>query len=142
MKKYLLLVFSIVFFSCSKEGNLADSPNLSDIAYFRVSLNGKAFDFTESNSVNSVYSQGFVHSGCFFNGQNCVIDYGAYLLVSSTGALTPSIGLSFDNLYNQPSQTNESSTFYTLFNTVPTNFLSSIQEENNIKGVGSIHYIR
>lgn len=135
MKKYLLLIFSIALFSCSNSNNPEDTSNSGDIAYFRASINGKSIDFTENNTINSVYSQNFVYSGCFLNGQDCVIDYGAFLLLNSAGSFTPSIGLSFDNLYNQTSQANESSTFYDLFNTIPGNFITSVQEANDIKGV-------
>ena len=135
MKKYLVLAFSITLFSCSKGDDSTPSPSANDIAYFRASLNGKAVDFTQSNYLNPVYSQNFTFSGCFLNGQDCVIDYGAFLMPYSTMAFVPSIGLSFDNLYNQSSQANESTTFYSLFTIIPTNFITSSQETNDFKGV-------
>lgn len=134
MKKCLLAVSLIVLFSCSK-GDEGDASSTGEVAYFKMYLDGKSVDFTQSDYISPDYVQEFVHSGCFSSGQDCVIDYGAILMPYPGSSMAPSIGVSFDNLYNQPSQVDEPATFYSLFTVVPTNFITEIQETNNVKGI-------
>jgi len=134
MKKYLIAASLVVLFSCSKVDE-GDSSSTGEVAYFKMYLDGKSVDFTQSDYTSPVYVQEFVHSGCFSSGQDCVIDYGAVLMPFTGTSLVPNIGFSFDNLYNEPSQADEPATFYSLFTVVPSNFITESQETNNVKGI-------
>lgn len=107
----------------------------TDVAYFRGTLSGVNVNFSQSNYINPVYVQQYYHGGCFLSSFDCVIDYGAFLIPYSNSNFYPSLGLTFMNLYNEPTVANEVNTFNSLFSTIPTNFITSIQEDNDELGI-------
>ena len=107
----------------------------NEVAYFRGSLGGVNVNFTQSNYTNPVYVQQYYHGGCFLSSFDCVIDYGAFLIPYSNSNFYPSLGLTFMNLYNEPTVTNEVSVFNSLFSTIPTNFINNEQEDNDELGI-------
>lgn len=101
MKKYLLAALTIILFSCSKEDSTDNPPTTNAIAYFKASLNGQAFNYTQTDYSTSAYSYNFYNGfksgpgyfdksysfGCFMQPSNVVNSY-------------PQISLTFSNMYN------------------------------------------
>jgi hypothetical protein len=143
----VLFVLPLIFISCDDE--LLDPllveelqnptpvlpPVTNEIAFFRGSIDGTNVNFTQSNFINPVYIQQFYHGGCFLSSFDCVIDYGAFLVPYASSNFYPSLGLSFMNLYNQPTIGNEVSVFNSLFSPIPTNFISESQDDNDERGI-------
>lgn len=138
MKKVLLLVFALSLFSCSQSDDDTPEPIVpSDaIAYFRASLNGQALDYSQTNYVNPT------HSYSFYNGFSSGPDYfdksyhyGCNMQTYPNQNFYPRISLIFSNMYNTNSGVSETVAFDGLFTNTPTNFLTSTQEDDLVKGV-------
>jgi hypothetical protein len=136
MKKYLLAAFTIILFSCSKDDSPDTPPLTNAIAYFKGSLNGLALDYIQTDYLTSAYSYYFYngfqsgpgyfdksyHFGCSMQPSNVINSY-------------PQISLTFSNMYNTNSGVSQTDAFYSLFTTVPINFITSAQANNLVKGI-------
>jgi hypothetical protein len=138
MKKALLLLLSISLFSCSKsEEVVAPTPTNTDaIAYFRASLNGSALDYSQTNYTTSAYSYNYYNGyqagpGSFDKSYH----YGCIMTTSDVTNFYPRIDLTFSNMYNTNSGVSQTNAFYGSFATIPTNFITSTQESNLVKGI-------
>jgi hypothetical protein len=136
MKKNLLLAISIALFSCSKSDNPVTPPVTNAIAYFKASLNGQLLDYTVTDNLTSAYSfsyyNGFQSGPGYFDKS---YHFGCIMQPSNTTNFYPQISLTFSNMYNTNSGVSQSDAFYGLFTTIPTNFITSAQEDNLIKGI-------
>lgn len=137
MKKILLLAISIALFSCSKSDNPV-TPQLvtNSIAYFKASLNGQLLDYTVTDYLTSIYSfsyyNGFQSGPDYFDKS---YHFGCIMQPSNTTNFYPQISLTFSNMYNTNSGVSQTDAFYGLFTTIPTNFITSDQEDDLIKGI-------
>jgi len=133
MKKLLLVGLVAFTMSCSNENSKSEYHSAPvAVAFFKGTLDGQAVDFRQDGSLTPAYFFNFAHS---FD-QLYVIDYGCYLYPSQSQTGHPELGMYFDNMYNNPETTNEPSVFYTTFgNPLPTNFLTSVQEDAHVKGI-------
>lgn len=137
MKKVLLLVFALSLFSCSSEDSTTEPIVPSNaIAYFTASLNGQALNYSQANYVNPT------HSYSFYNGYSGGPDYfdksyhyGCDTQPYPSQNFYPQIGLTFNNMFNTNSGVSETDAFYGLFANTPTNFITSAQEYDLVKGI-------
>lgn len=136
MKKYLLVAFSIILFSCSEGDSTDKTPETNTIAYFKGSLNGIALEYIETDNLTSAYSYSF-YNGLQSGPSNFDRSYhfGCFMHPSTVVNLYPSISLTFSNMYNTNSGVAQTEAFYGLFKTVPTNFITSTQLDNLVKGI-------
>ncbi len=138
MKKLGLLALSLVLFSCSSDNNdpyypTMNNPSGEPYAYMRGTKEGAGFDYT-----------------FYLNNALSPIMYGPITSVSSLdfdrwfsygGQFAPefmaeeNMYVSFENVYHG-SYEEESDEFYDAFETIPTNYLTSDQNNNqHLKGV-------
>ena len=139
MKKLLLLVLAISLFSCSKNNDDSEqivTPSVDAIAYFRGSLNGQPLDYSQTNYTTSAYSysyyNGYLSGPGYFDKS---YHFGCIMQPSNNTNSYPQIDLTFSNMYNTNSGVSQTDAFYGLFTTIPTNFITSIQENNLVKGI-------
>lgn len=138
MKKALLLLLSISLFSCSKsEEPVAVAPQNTDaIAYFRASLNGSPLDYSQTNYTTSAY--GFSYYNGYQSGPGNFdksYHFGCIMQPVNNPDFYPRIDLTFSNMYNTNSGVSQTNAFYGLFTPAPTNFITSTQESNLVKGI-------
>jgi hypothetical protein len=138
MKKIFLLALAISLFSCSKNNDDEQivTPPADAIAYFRASLNGQALDYSQTNYTTSAYSysyyNGFQSGPGYFDKS---YHFGCIMQPSNNINFYPQIDLTFSSMYNTNSGVSQTDAFYGLFTTIPTNFITSTQETNLVKGI-------
>ena len=140
MKKLVLSILSLAIFSFSSDDDttapITPTPVNNSLAYFNSKINNTSIVFEQDNTLNptSVYVPSAGYSS---NGGNYYFYYGSAMERNSS-ELT-SLDLTFNNMYNSATLAEETTNFYTNFDTKPTNFLTATQEANLEKGVSLVY---
>jgi hypothetical protein len=142
MKKVILLLLTISLLSCSKDGNSDSSSEdqTNAIAYFKASLNGQQLDYVQDSSTSPSHFYSY-SSGFLGLGFSKAYYYGCDLQPYTQGSFNryPQIGLTYNSLYTTEDSSTENGAFYGLFNSLPTNFITSQQDSDRVKGI-SVSY--
>ncbi len=120
--------------SCSSDTDSSSSDN-SAMAYVRGNIDGTAFNYTATmTSMDYGYNY---YSGYSAEDSFRWYSYGGMLYTST---LTPSFSIYWSNMVATDNPATETATFYNEFATVPTNYLTNQQmNDDYLKGV-SIQY--
>jgi hypothetical protein len=136
MKKLALVILSLTFFSCSSDDDAATpitpTPVTNSVAYFYSKIDNASVTFDQNETANptSVYVPSTsTHS----NGGNYYFDYTSGMERNSSDLTN--LDITFNNLYNSATFAEETTNFYTNFNTKPTNFLTATQATSLVKGI-------
>lgn len=137
MKKLALAILSLTFFSCSSSDDdaatpITPAPVNNSLAYFYSKIDNVSLTFDQENNTNptSVYVPSVGYSN---NGGNYYFYYGSGMERNSSDVTN--LDLTFNNMYNSATLAEETTNFYTSFDTKPTNFLTATQEANLVKGI-------
>lgn len=136
MKKVLLLVVSIALLSCSKSDDAETTPSTSAIAYFKATLNGQPLDYTLTDYATSAYGYSYyngLQSGPGYFDKS--YHYGSAMQPINATNYFPQISLTFNNMYNSNSDVSQTDAFYSVFETIPTNFITSAENGSLLKGI-------
>lgn len=139
MKKIILAVLTVVLFSCSSDYSLTPSTKVvigEPEAYFRANLNGEARDYTKS-SLNDSRFKNLVETGFLGTGAEHSIYYASEMESTFFNMyFEPSkLGIEYDNMFISNDDSTETSAFFGLFYSAPTNFISKTEYDNWVKGV-------
>jgi len=144
MKKLFLALVSTALFSCSSDDSsttptpVTPTPSNS-ITFFNSKIDNTSFVFNEDTSLNPTHYHDLYVGYTNGNGFDKVYTYGCSMVENNTN-LIPALELSFDNMYATADYAEETANFYSNFQTnTPTNFITSTQESNLIKGI-SVNY--
>ncbi len=127
-------MLSISLFSCSSdEGSGSGTSNA--LVYFKANLNGTALNYHLDNYTAPTHYYNFTN-GFQGDGFDRSYYYGCSMEPATNIGMYPQIRLSFENLFNTAtSSSTETDIFYSLFDTVPTNFITSDQNYDKVKGI-------
>lgn len=133
MKKLLLLVLPFMILSCSSDSS--SSSDNSAMAYVRGNKDGTAFNYT-ATTTSTDYGYNY-YSGYSALDSFRWYSYGGMVYTST---FTPSFNIYWSNMVATDNPATETATFYNEFATVPTNYLTNQQmNDDYLKGV-SIQY--
>jgi hypothetical protein len=142
MKKLLLLLTAITLFSCggSDDTTPVVPTSTNSIAYIRANVDGTALNYTMTSYLVSNYYMGF-ENGFQSDGFTRSYYYGSSLRPAGSAGIDNDISIDFENMIITNDESAETAAFYDAFDPVPTNFISSAQNDLHVKGI-SVSYTK
>lgn len=139
MKKLFLLLTAITLFSCSNSDDAAVVPiATTPIAFIKGNFNATPVDYSMTSYLVSDYYFGF-QNGFQSDGFSKSLYYGCSLRPAGNAGIDNYISIDFENMYITNDESSEDEAFYGLFSPVPTNFITSDQNNLRVKGI-SVSY--
>ena len=134
MKKILLLLLPLALISCSSDNDnetVTEQP-VNAVTFIKGTLDGQPLEYTfiESESTQALYTYTSGYSGSGFTNYY----YYAGMFLPYNDFNGPSVILGWNNMV-VGNHSSETESFPTAFATVPTNFLTSSQDDSRMKGV-------
>lgn len=134
MKKILLFLAAAALVSCSNDDNNSNvpTPTATATTYVKGTMGTTAFDYSYYlNSPMSVYAYGYTNG---FSGDGFTRYYYYGGSFSPVSDFDKNLSISFENMFSGQ-ESEESTEFYNTFETVPTNYITSLQDDAHLKGV-------
>jgi len=136
MKKLFLLLAAATLFSCSSSSD--DAPVIpttpTAIAYIKGNFGGTPLDYTMTSYLVSNYYMGF-ESGFQGDGFTRSYYYGCSMRPAGSAGTEKYVSIDFENMYISNDESSEDAAFYGAFTPVPTNYITSVQNDLRTKGI-------
>ena len=142
MKKLLLFALPLLMLGCrSDDSKLKGDGDTSGVAYIRGKMNGTSFDYTFNNTADDtfLYNAG---SGFAGEGFDRWYYYGGDLSSFTPPEFNPAFYISWNNVFfgEGGDESGETAAFYNSVQALPSNFLTSEQDNAHMPGV-DIDYV-
>ena len=125
--------------SCSGNDDQPAVPTpAAAIAYIKGNFNATPIDYSMTSYLVSNYYAGF-ENGFQGDGFTKSFYYGCSLRPAGSAGTDNNLSIDFENMYITNDESSEDAAFYGLFSPVPTNFISSAQNDLRMKGI-SVNY--
>lgn len=142
MKKLILLAFVAFTFSCSSDDSTPPTTTIpptttepTTVAFARGKMNNVPFDYT----FNNVANDNFLHNS--ITGYSGLGDmrwyyYGGSFTKFDPPTFAPELMMAWDNVFtgNGGGNDGETEAFYETTNALPTNYITSEENENHVAG--------
>jgi len=136
MKKLLLLFLPIAMISCSSDDSTPVETipvTANAIAYIRGSVNGQSIDYSYTADFFTPSYYNYIN-GSYGVDPGRSFYYGGSFSPAASNTGRPALTISWNNMLTG-STGDENTAFYPAFETNVTNYITSEQEENRVKGV-------
>lgn len=132
MKKLFLVLAVISLFSCSNDDNSETSTQ--EFAYFKAKIDGQTTNLIQNTESDGAYYQqaGFGFHG---NGFDRSYYYACTMMKNDMNTEHPTLDLTFHHMTQTDDEAIETANFFTAFDVKPTNFITTVQDSNDIKGI-------
>ncbi|WP_445721427.1 hypothetical protein [Flavobacterium sp.] len=140
MKKLSILALGLFFLSCSSDdSNSTQEENSNLVAFFKTTLGTQAIDYKQNDTdTPSHFNQ--PDSGYSLDGSDYSYYYGSGIAPHLSGTSTPpTLDITMHHMLQTTNNQSDDANFANSFNTKPTNFITSSQDANWVKGV-SVSY--
>src|SRR6476469_2170060 len=136
MKKLILLALPLLMFSCSSDSDSTTPVNTSGVVYVRGSIDGTAFDYTFNNTATDVYTNSTA-SGFSGDGTDRWYYYAGGITAFNPPTFAPSFLICWNNMFfvAMCKANRETDSFYSSVATLPTNYLTSAQDDSHMAGL-------
>lgn len=137
MKKLILFFAAALMASCSSDDNNNSNtqiPAATATTYVKGNMGSAPFDYSYYlNAPLSPYQYGY---GNGFSGDGFTRYYYYGGSFHEAGNFDKSFSIYFQNMYyGDTDESAESAAFYNSFSTIPTNYLTSLQDDAHLKGI-------